>query len=139
MSSLSPKLALFAEFAEVAKALSHPRRLELIEQMAQGPRNVEVLAERTGLSIANASQHLQQLRRAGIVRSNREGKFVFYALADAAVLDLVAILHAIAERNSAQVNLIIRTYFDDRDSMEPMSRSELIEQLKAGTVTVLDV
>jgi rhodanese-related sulfurtransferase/DNA-binding transcriptional ArsR family regulator len=139
MSLLNPKLALFTEFAEIAKALSHSRRLELIEHMAQGPRNVEVLAERTGLSVANASQHLQQLRHVGIVTARREGKFVFYALADPAVLDLLAILRGIAERNSAKVNLVIRTYFDDRDSMEPMSRSELIEQLKAGLVTVLDV
>jgi rhodanese-related sulfurtransferase/DNA-binding transcriptional ArsR family regulator len=139
MSSLSPKLALFTQFAEVAKAFAHPGRLELIEQMAQGPRNVEVLAERTGLSIANASQHLQQLRRAGIVTTRREGKFVFYALSDLAVLDLLAIIRGIAERSSAEVNLVVRTYFDDRDSMEPMSRSELIEQLQAGAVTVLDV
>ena len=139
MPNLSPKLALFTQFAEVAKAIAHPRRLELLEQMAQGPRNVEILAERTGLSIANASQHLQRLRRAGVVTARREGKFVLYALADLAVLDLLAIIRGIAERNSAEVNLVIRTYFDDRDSMQPVSRSELLEQLRAGTVTVLDV
>ena len=67
MSRPNPKSALFAQFAAVAKTLGHPHRLELLEQLAQGERSVEVLAQRTGLSIANASQHLQHLRRAGIV------------------------------------------------------------------------
>src|SRR5258708_34114414 len=79
---VSPKLALFAQFAAVAKSLGHASRLELLEQLAQGERSVEVLASRTGLSVANASQHLQQMRRAGIVVSRPDGKFVLYSLAD---------------------------------------------------------
>ena len=71
MSSPNPKRALFAQFAAVAKSLAHAHRLELLEQLAQGDRSVEVLADRTGLSIANASQHLQHLRRAGIVTATR--------------------------------------------------------------------
>ena len=122
MSSRSPKLALFAQFAAVAKSLAHAHRLELLEQLAQGERSVEVLADRTGLSIANASQHLQQMRRAGLVASRRDGKFVFYRLADDAVLDLLAALRRIAERNVAEVERVVRSYFDDRDSLEPVSR-----------------
>jgi ArsR family transcriptional regulator len=110
-----------------------------VEQLAQGERNVEVLAERTGLSIANASQHLQQMRRTGIIAWRRDGKFVFYRLADESVLDLLAALRRIAERNSAEVERVIRTYFQDRDSLEPMSRDELLKQSRAGLVTVLDV
>ena len=87
MSKRSPKCALFAQFAAVAKALAHAHRLELLEQLAQGERSVEALASRTGLSIANASQHLQQMRRVGMVAARRDGKFVFYRLADEAVLD----------------------------------------------------
>jgi ArsR family transcriptional regulator len=138
MSSRSPKTALFNHFATVAKSLAHTHRLELLEQLAQGERNVDVLAERTGLSVANTSQHLQQMRHAGIVASRREGKFVFYGLADEAVLDLMSALRRIAERN-AEVDRVIRSYFKDRDSLEPVSREELMERSRAGAVTVLDV
>jgi rhodanese-related sulfurtransferase/DNA-binding transcriptional ArsR family regulator len=139
MSSHSPKLALFAQFAVVAKSLAHAHRLELLEQLAQGERSVEVLADRTGLSVANASQHLQQMRRAGIVATRRDGKFVFYALADEAVLDLLSALRRIAEQNIAEVDRVIRSYFNDRDSLEQVSREELLKQSRAGAVTVLDV
>src|SRR5438093_12238487 len=90
MSSTNPKRALFVEFATIAKCLAHAHRLELVEQLAQGERSVELLAERTGLSIANTSQHLQPMRRAGIISARRDGKFVFYRLADDSVLDLFA-------------------------------------------------
>ena len=139
MSTRSPKLALFAQFAAVAKSLAHAHRLELLEQLAQGERSVEVLANRTGLSIANASQHLQQMRRAGLVANRRDGKFIYYRLADDAVLNLLAALRSIAERNIAEVERIVRSYFHDRDNLEPISREGLLERLRAGTVTVLDV
>jgi ArsR family transcriptional regulator len=139
MSTRSPKLALFAQFAAVAKALAHAHRLELLEQLAQGERSVEVLADRTRLSIANASQHLQQMRRAGLVANRREGKFVYYRLADDAVLDLLAALRRIAERNVAEVERLVRRYFDERDSLEAVSREDLLERSRAGAVTILDV
>ena len=139
MSRPSPKSTLFAQFAAVAKSLAHPHRLEILEQLAQGERSVEVVAGRTGLSVANSSQHLQQMRRAGIVAARREGKFILYTLADDAVLDLVSALRRVAERNVAEVEQVIRSYFNDRDSMEPVSREELLEKSHAGVVTVLDV
>jgi ArsR family transcriptional regulator len=139
MSSQGPKQALFAQFAAVAKALGHAHRLELLEQLAQGERGVEVLAQRTGLSIANASQHLQHMRRAGMVANRREGKFVYYRLADDAVLELLTALRRIAERNVAEVERLVRSYFNDRDALEPVSRDELLQRLGAGAVTVLDV
>jgi rhodanese-related sulfurtransferase/DNA-binding transcriptional ArsR family regulator len=139
MSSENPKLALFAQFAAVAKAVAHPHRLELLEQLAQGERSVEVLANRTRMSIANASQHLQNMRRAGLVVARRDGKFVFYRLADDAVLDLLASIRRIAERNAAEVERVVRGYFQNRDGLEPVSRAELMDRLKAGLVTVLDV
>ena len=139
MSIRSPKLALFAQFAAVAKSIGHAHRLELLEQLAQGERSVEVLADRTGLSIANASQHLQQMLRAGLVTNRRQRKFVYYRLADDAVLDALAALRRIAERNIAEVERLVRSYFNDRDCLEPMSREELLEQSRAGMVTVLDV
>lgn len=139
MSRQGPKQALFGQFAVVAKTLGHAHRLELLEQLAQGERSVEVLAERTGLSVANASQHLQHLRRAGMVAPQRDGKFVYYRLVDDAVLDLLAALGRIAERNVAEVDRIVRRYFHDRDSLEPVSRKELLKRSRAGTVTILDV
>ena len=137
--STGPKQALFAEFAAVARALGHAHRLELVEHLGQGERSVETLSARIGLGVANASQHLQQLRRAGLVASRRDGKFVLYRLADDSVLALVGSLRQVAERNLAEVDRIVRGYFADRDSMEPVSREELLERSRAGLVTVLDV
>jgi rhodanese-related sulfurtransferase/biotin operon repressor len=139
MSSSRPKQALFAQFAIVAKAAAHPHRLELLEQLAQGERSVEVLADRIRVSTANASQHLQHMRRAGLVTSRRDGKFVFYRLTDDSVLDLLASLRRIAERNLAEVERVVRSYFQHRDGLEAVSREELLDRLKAGLVTILDL
>jgi ArsR family transcriptional regulator len=136
---MTPKQALFAEFASVARALGHPHRLEILEHLAQGERGVEALAGRVGLSVANASQHLQQLRRAGLVTARRDGKFVFYRLTDDGVLRLLAQLRQTAERNLAEVDRIVRGYFADRDSLEPVSPDELLGRVREGLVTVLDV
>jgi ArsR family transcriptional regulator len=137
--SIGAKQALLAEFAGVARALGHSHRLEILEHLAQGARGVEALAGRIGASVANTSQHLQQLRRAGLVAARRDGKFVLYSLADEGVLALLAALRRVAERNRAEVERIVRGYFRDRDAMEPVSRTELMERLRAGLVTVLDV
>ena len=139
MSSQGPKQVLFAQFAAVAKTLGHAHRLELLEQLAQGERSVEILAQKTGLSIANASQHLQQMRRAGLVASRRDGKFVYYQLADDSVLDVLAALRVVAERNVAEVEQVVRSYFNERDALEAVSREELLQRYRTGAVTVLDV
>jgi ArsR family transcriptional regulator len=139
MSAPGPKHALFEQFAIVAKGLAHAHRLELLEQLAQGERSVEALAEKLGLPIANASQHLQQLRRAGIVNSRRAGKFVYYALANDAVIDLISALRRIAEQNNAQAQRVIRTYFDSRDSLEAVSKEQLLKKLRRDEVMVVDV
>ena len=137
--AMDPKQALFREFATAARALGHPHRLEILEHLAQGERPVEALSARIGLSIANTSQHLQRLRRAGLVAARRDGKFVVYRLSDDAILVLLSSLRRVAERNVAEVDRIVRDYFDDRDSMEPVTREELLERHHAGLVTVLDV
>jgi ArsR family transcriptional regulator len=139
MSSKGPKQTLFAQFALVAKTLGHPHRLELLEQLAQGERSVEDLAEKIGLSVANASQHLQRMSRAGLVTTRRDGKFVHYRLTDDAVLDALAAIRRIAEKNVAEVERVVRGYFDRRDSFEAVSRKELLKRSRAGTVTILDV
>jgi rhodanese-related sulfurtransferase/DNA-binding transcriptional ArsR family regulator len=139
VSSKGPKQALFDQFALVAKTLGHPHRLELLEQLAQGERSVEEIATKTDLSVANASQHLQRMARAGLVASRREGKFVHYRLSGDAVLDALAALRLIAEKNIAEVERVVREYFDERDSFEAVSRRELLKRSRAGTVTILDV
>ncbi|MEH7828838.1 ArsR/SmtB family transcription factor [Gemmobacter denitrificans] len=137
--SISPKLALLEEYALVARALSAPARLMLLEQLAQGERGVEALADKTGLTIANCSQHLQQLRRAALVTSRRDGKAVIYRLTDAKTLALMDLLRIVAERNLAQVERILRGLSGGEDAPEPVSREDLAARIAEGSVTVLDV
>jgi rhodanese-related sulfurtransferase/biotin operon repressor len=139
MSILNPKRALYEQFAAVAKALGNPQRLELVEHLAQGPRSVDVLASKLGLPIANVSQHLQAMRRAGLVTSERDGKFVNYRLADESVLAAFAALRTVAERHSAEVARVVHGWFDNRDDMEPVSREELAARMEQGLVTIIDV
>lgn len=139
MSSDNTKKALFAQFATVAKALSHGHRLELLEFLAQGERSVEALARLTGLSVANASQHLQHLRRAGLVTARKSGHYVLYRVADQAVVALLASLRGVAENNLAEVERLVSGYLRSKDSFEPVSPKELLQRARAGLVTVIDV
>lgn len=140
MSSPGPKQHVFAALAEIAQALGHAHRLELLEHLGQGERSVEHLAERAGLTLANASRHLQLLRRAGLVVGRREAKRVFYRLsAESAVVDLLRALGRVGEASSAEVARVMMTYFRARDELEPVSREELLDRLRYGTVTLLDV
>jgi ArsR family transcriptional regulator len=139
ISEAVPKHRLFVQFAAVARALGHEHRLELLEALAQSERSVEALAARAGQSIANTSQHLQQLRRAGLVETRREGKHVIYRLKNDAVLALIAALQQVAERNLAEVQQIVAAYFTSRDSLDAISRQDLLRRLAEGDVVVLDV
>jgi rhodanese-related sulfurtransferase/DNA-binding transcriptional ArsR family regulator len=128
MSSPTPKQVLFGHFAAVARTIGNAHRIDLLQQLAQGEQSVETLARKTGLTVANASQHLQHLRRAGLVTARRNGTFIYYRLADDAVLDVIAALRRLAERNLAEVEKVV-----------PVTREELAKRLKSGDVTVLDV
>lgn len=139
MSSPTPKQILFAHFAAVAKTIGNAHRIELLQQLGQGEQSVEILARKAGLTVANTSQHLQHLRRAGLVAAQRGGTFIYYRLSDDAVLDVLAALRRVAERNLAEVEKVVRGYFNNRDAMEPVTRKELARRLKSGDVTVLDV
>lgn len=139
MSSPGPKQIVFVQLAALAKAMAHPGRLALLEQLAQGERRVEVLADRTRTSVANASQHLHLLQRAGLATTRRQGRFVFYALADDAVLDVLAAMRGVVEKTSAPVQQVVHGYFHERDALEPVSREQLLARLRTGTVAVLDV
>ncbi len=140
MSSLGPKQRVFAGLAEIAQALGHAHRLELLEHLGQGERSVEDLATRTGLTVANTSRHLQLLRRAALVEGRREGKRVFYHLTgEDAVIGLLLALSRVGERNSAEIARVTASYFRACDELEPVSRDELLSRLRAGTAMVLDV
>lgn len=140
-SPLQPlaKRILYAHFAVVAKSLANAHRLELLELLAQGERPVEELAALADLSVANASQHLQQLRRTGLVANRKDGKYVVYCLADPEVVALASSLRKVAERNHAETARVIDQYFRQRDSLEPVSRDELLRRKRVGAVTVIDV
>jgi ArsR family transcriptional regulator len=135
----SPKSELFEQFAELARVLGQGNRLELLEHAAQGERSVERLAQLTGLTVANASQHLQVLRRAGFVRSRRDGKRVLYRLGDGPVVELLGALRRYAEHSRAEVRGIVSAYFNRLDALEPVSRETLLERLDDGSVLLLDL
>jgi ArsR family transcriptional regulator len=112
----------------------------LLEHLGQGERSVEELAARAGLTLANASRHLQLLRRAALVEGRREGKRVFYRLSgEDAVIDLLRALSRVGERNSAEIARVVASYFHARDEFDPVSRQELLDRLRCGSAAVLDV
>ena len=139
MSTKNFKHDLFAQFARVAKALGNANRLELLEFLAQGERSVEALAQVAGLSVANTSQHLQQLRQTGLVIARKEGLKVYYSLSSDDVIGLINTLRTIAGQQLADVDKLVSTYLTVKDELEPLSREELLQRARDGLVTVLDV
>jgi len=139
MSSNNFKHDLFTQFARVGKALSSANRLELLEFIAQGERTVDVLATLAGLSIANTSQHLQQLRQTGLLTARKEGQHVYYRLAGDDVLILLNSLRQVAEQHLADVERLVNSFLTVKDSLEPIPANELLQRVRDGLVTVLDV
>lgn len=139
MSSHNPKRLLFAHLAALARLLGNEHRLELLELLAQGEQSVEGLTARTGLSFANVSQHLQHLRKGGLVAGRRDGRNIVYRLQDGPVVEAVIALRNLAEHNVEAVQGIIDACFTDLDGLEPIGPDELMSRLEAGSVTLLDV
>ena len=132
-------MALFDAFASVAQALGSGRRAEIVDLLAQGERSVDEIAHEISQSVANTSQHLRVLARAGLVRSRREGTRVFYRLASERVGDLWAAVRDVAVRHVAEVNQLADEYLGERDGVEHVSAEELQKRLARGDVVVLDV
>jgi len=132
-------VALFDALASVAQALGSGRRAEIVDLLAQGERSVEEIASEISQSVANTSQHLQVLARAGLVRSRREGTRVFYRLASERVGDLWAAVRDVAVRHVAEVSVLADEYLGDRAEVEQVSAAELEQRLARGEVVVLDV
>lgn len=133
------KNLIWDQFARMAKGLASPRRLELLDLLAQGPRTVEALAQLAGLSVANASQHLQVLKGAALVTTERQGTYVTYRLAAPEVEDLLGNLRHLAEAQIAEVAHLTRTFLGERHLLEPVDQDLLMERVRTGEVTVLDV
>lgn len=139
MDHRAVKDRLYAAWADTGKALASPKRVELLDLLAQGERTVEALARETGLTVNNTSSHLTVLKRARLVETRKDAQFVFYRLADVAVVALLRDLQALARRRLYEVDHLARTHFDARDELEPVDAKELRRRISAGEVTVIDV
>ena len=139
MSKNRFKHDLFVQFARVGKALSNANRLALLEFVAQSARSVEQLAKVSGLSMANASQHLQELRQAGLVTARKDGLRVYYELSGDDVIELLDVVRRVADHRIAEVQKLVGAYLTAKDDLEPIAAKELLGRARKGLVTVLDV
>jgi rhodanese-related sulfurtransferase len=139
MGDRAAKDALFAGFAEIAKALASGRRTEIIDVLAQGERSVEEVAAELDQSVANTSHHLRALARAGLVTTRRDGTRIHYSLASERVAELWAALRDVAESHVAGLAKLASAYLGDRDDIELVDRAELAARLKERSIVVLDV
>jgi rhodanese-related sulfurtransferase/DNA-binding transcriptional ArsR family regulator len=132
------KVRLYGQFARIGKAVSSPRRLEILELLAQGERTVDSLATEVGLSLANTSQHLQALRQAALVESRKDGLFVSYRLSDPAVFGLCSTIRTVAEHQLADLDRLVREHFAERSDAEAVEMTELLKRARSKRVVVLD-
>ena len=130
---------IYEQFSRIGKAVSSPKRLELLDLLCQGEKTVEILSRETGLSVANTSQHLQTLRAARLLETEKEGLYVTYRLADQMVCQFFLSMRVLAENRLAEIEIIKRQFLEGRKGMEPVDRNDLLKRVKNGDVTVLDV
>jgi rhodanese-related sulfurtransferase len=130
---------LFEQFARVGKALASPKRLEIVDLLAQGERTVEEIAWETTMSVASASQHLRALKAARMVEARREGLYIHYRLADEDVFRTWQAVRALAESRLSEVDSVVEAYLVDRNALEAVDARELMERLNDGSVVILDV
>lgn len=139
LSNRRYKDLIWEQFARVAKGLASPKRMEILDLLAQSPRTVEALAHVAEMTVANASQHLQVLKGAALVVSERQRTFVMYRLATPEVEDLLGSLRRFAEAQVAEVSHLTQTFLKQRHLLEPVSQDALTERVQKWAVTVLDV
>ena len=130
---------LYAELGRIARAIDSPRRLELVDLLAQGERSVEDLAAQASLAVANTSRHLQILRAARLVDTRKEGLRVYYRLAEPEVFAVSRAVRRLAERRLAELDRLVESHLGSRDSFEPVSREELVRRMRDGGAVVVDV
>ncbi|MFO8028569.1 MAG: metalloregulator ArsR/SmtB family transcription factor [Cyclonatronaceae bacterium] len=139
MNARDFKNKIYNELASITKALANPHRLEIIELLAQGPSPVETIAENTGLSIANASQHLQTLKSARLVEMEKRGKYSFYSLQSSGVFELWKTLRDLGFAQNAQIDKLLQDFRKSRHNLESVNSDELLERIEQGVALVLDV
>ncbi len=133
------RTALNEQFARIGKALSSPRRIELLDLLAQGESPVELLAAASDMSVALASSHLQALRAACLVEARRDGRRVHYRLAGDDVYQLLTALRAVARERLAELKVAVVAYLETPCELEPVTREELWARARSGEATILDV
>jgi rhodanese-related sulfurtransferase len=133
------KDALYAQFARIGHAVASPKRLELLDLLSQGEKDVETLAAQSAMPLKNTSAHLRVLRQAHLVETRRDGTRVHYRLADNAVIDLLRALQHLGQTRLAEVERVTQLYFTSRDELEPVTLPELRRLMRDGDVTVIDV
>lgn len=133
------KDAIYDQFARIGKALSSPRRLELLDLLSQGPKTVESLANSANMSVANTSRHLQVLRSARLVENEKRGVQVIYRLADETVGEFFLALRDLAEHRLTEIESITRDFLRDKGQLEPVDQDQLLQRAQEGAVTLLDV
>lgn len=139
MRGREAKQALYEQFARIGKAMASPKRIELLDLLCQGERTVENLAKGTRMGVTNASAHLQVLRRARLVETRREGVRIFYRVADEGVCRFYLGLRDLGRARLAEVEQVVRDYFEARDELEPLSSQALLDRLERGEAAVIDV
>jgi rhodanese-related sulfurtransferase/DNA-binding transcriptional ArsR family regulator len=130
---------IFGQFARIGKALASPKRLEILELLAQGERSVEEVASRTDASVAVASQHLRNLRGTGMLETRRDAQRIYYRLADESVYEALRAVRTVGERRLAKVARVVDQYLAGRDSMRAVCAGELVDLMKEDAAVVLDV
>ncbi len=133
------KNTIYQQFARIGKAISSPKRIELLELLAQGERTVEVLAKEANMTVANTSRHLQVLKESRLVETEKEGLYVTYRLASENVADFISAIHSVAENRLAELNWVMKQYLDGKQDLEPVDREELLRRAGSGAVMVIDV
>lgn len=139
MRSRQFKDAIYEQFARLGKAVSAPKRIELLDLLCQSPRTVEALAEQAAISVANASQHLKILRAARLVEAEKKGLYVVYRLADHEVARFIVALRELASDRLAEVDRVTHDYLEERGALEAVEGKELLRRVRNGEVTILDV
>jgi rhodanese-related sulfurtransferase len=133
------KNAIYDQLARIGKSAASPTRLELLDLLCQGPRSVEALAQETNQSVANVSQHLQILRAARLVDAQKDGLYTVYRIADERVATFFLALRELAQARLDEIAHVAQSFFEERDAMEPVDRDVLVDRVRRGEVTVLDV
>lgn len=133
------KDAIYEQLARIGRSVGSGPRLEILDILCQGPRTVDALAKQVGQSVANASHHLQVLRRARLVEAEKEGVHVTYRLAGDEVCSFFRALRGLAESRLLEIEQVTRDFHEARGSLEPVDRDALVDRVRSGTVTLLDV